>query len=107
MNGSALGKEYAARTWDDWFKNPPTEQKQTEIPPQSNEPLPLPEPSAPAVSLPAHDGEPSLIGQTLLDGLDVFGTLFEPEYEPHEYIDPEFRLIHYKKRKKKQQGPRF
>lgn len=42
-----------------------------------------------------------------MDGLDVFGTLFEPEYEPHEYIDPEFRLLHRKKRKKKQRGPRF
>lgn len=99
LNGSALGKEYAARTWDEWFKNPPTEQ--TDVPPQSYEPIALPETSEPAVTLPTYDGEPSLIGQTLLEGLDVFGTLFEPEYEPHEYIDPEFRLIQYKKRKKK------
>ena len=105
LNGSALGKEYAARTWTEWFKTRTPEL--TEIPPRSNEPIPLPEPSEPAVTLPAHDGEPSLIGQTLLDGLDVFGTLFEPEYEPHEYIDPEFRLIQYKKRKKKKSGPRF
>lgn len=54
-----------------------------------------------------HEGEPSLIGQTLLDGLDVFGTLFEPGYEIHEYIDPEFRLLHRKKRKKKQRGPQL
>ena len=107
LNGSALGKEYAARTWDEWLKNPPTEQEQTDIPLQSNEPLPLPGSSEPALSLPAHDGEPSLIGQTLLEGLDVFGTLFEPEYEPHEYIDPEFRLIQYKKRKKKKSGARL
>lgn len=105
LNGSALGKEYAARTWDEWVKTRTPEQ--TEIPPQSHEPLPLPESSEPAVTLPAHDGEPSLIGQTLIEGLDMFGTLFEPEYEPHEYIDPEFRLIQYKKRKKKKSGPRL
>lgn len=99
LNGSALGKEYAARVWDEWFKTRTPEQ--SEAPAMTDEPIQLPEPSAPAVTLPAHDGEPSLIGQTLLDGLDVFGTLFEPEYEPHEYIDPEFRLIQYKKRKKK------
>ena len=35
---------------------------------------------------PGHEREHTLIGQTLLDGVDVFGTLFEPEYESHEYI---------------------
>jgi len=104
LNGSALGKEYAARTWDEWFKNPPTEPEQTEAPAMTNEPILVQGQSAP---LPAHDGEPSLIGETLLDGLDVFGTLFEPEYESHEYIDPEFRLLHRKKCEKRQRGPRF
>lgn len=100
LNGSALGKEYAARTWDEWFKTQTPEQ--TEIPPRSYEPI-LERETLPttSVSLPGLDGEPSLIGQTLLEGLDVFGTLFEPEYESHEYIAPEFRLIQYKKRKKK------
>lgn len=107
LNGSALGKEYAARTWDEWFKNPPTEPEQTEAPAMTNEPIPLPELSEPSASLPGHRNEPSLIGQTLLDGLDVFGTLFEPEYESHEYIDPEFRLLHRKKCEKRQRGPRF
>lgn len=104
LNGSALGKEYAARTWDEWFKNPPTEPEQTEAPAMTNEPILVQGQSAP---LPAHDGEPSLIGETLLDGLDVFGTLFEPDYESHEYIDPEFRLLHRKKCEKRQRGPRF
>lgn len=107
LNGSALGKKYAARAWDEWFKNRPPEQEQTETPAMIYEPIPLPELSEPTASLPDPSSEPSLIGQTLLDGLDVFGTLFEPEYEPHEYIDPEFRLLHRKKRKKKQRGPRF
>lgn len=110
LNGSALGREYAARTWDEWFKNPTTEPEQAEAPAMTDEPIPLPELSeqteGPA-SYPSRDGEPSLIGQTLLDGLDVFGTLFEPGHEVHEYIDPEFRLLHRKKRKKKQRGPRF
>ena len=104
LHGSAVGKEYAARTWDEWFKNPPTEPEQTEAPAMTNEPILVQGQSAP---LPAHDGEPSLIGETLLDGLDVFGTLFEPEYESHEYIDPEFRLLHRKKCEKRQRGPRF
>lgn len=104
LNGSMLGKEYAARAWDEWFKNPPTEPEQTEAPAMTNEPILVQGQSAP---LPAHDGEPSLIGETLLDGLDVFGTLFEPDYESHEYIDPEFRLLHRKKCEKRQRGPRF
>ena len=110
LNGSALGKEYAARTWDEWFKNPPPEPEQAENPAMTNEPTPLPELSEQTEGPAPHqcrDGEPFLIGEALLEGLDVFGTLFEPEYEPHEYIDPEFRLLHRKKRKKKQRGPRF
>ena len=103
LNGSALGKEYAARTWDEWFKNPPTEPEQTEAPAMTNEPILVQGQSAP---LPAHDGEPSLIGETLLDGLDVFGTLFEPEYESHEYIGPEFRLRHRERCEMRQRGPR-
>ena len=107
LNASALGQEYAARTWDEWFKNPPTEQ--TETPAQTYEPFPVQETGQAEASAPHPDynGDPPLIGQTLLEGLDVFGTLFEPGYEVHEYIDPEFRLLHRKKRKKKQQGPRF
>ena len=107
LNGSALGKEYAANTWDDWFKNPPPEPEPTEAPAMTDEPIPVPGPSEQSASLPGRSSEPSLIGQTLLDGLDVFGTLFEPEYEPHEYIDPEFRLLYRKKQKKKQRGRRF
>ena len=97
LNGSALGKEYAARTWD-------------ENPAMTNEPTPLPELSEQTEGPAPHqcrDGEPFLIGEALLEGLDVFGTLFEPEYEPHEYIDPEFRLLHRKKCEKRQRGPRF
>ena len=101
LNGSALGKEYTARTWNEWFKTRMTEAERANIPSLSYEPLPLPGPSEPVVSLPAHDGAPSLIGQTLLEGLDVFGTLAEPEFESREYIDPEFRLMQYKKQKKK------
>lgn len=109
LNGSALGKEYAARTWDEWFKNRPPEPEQTEAPAMTYEPIPteMPKPTGEPASHQSRDGEPSLIGQTLLDGLDVFGTLFAPEDEVHEYIDPEFRLLHRKKRKKKQRGPRF
>lgn len=107
LNGSALGKEYAARVWDEWFKNRPPEPEQAEAPAMTYEPITLPELSEPSVSLHGPDGEPTLVEQAVLDGLDVFGTLFEPEYEPHEYIDPEFRLMHRKKRKKKQRGPRF
>lgn len=107
LNGSALDKEYAARAWDEWFKNRPPEPEQTEAPAMTDEPIAkeVPKPTGGPAPYPSHDGEPSLIGQTLLDGLDVFGTLFEPEYESHEYIDPEFRLLHRKK--KKTRGPRF
>lgn len=81
LNGSALGKEYAARTWDEWFKNPPTEPEQSEAPAMTYEPIPaeVREPMGGPAPYPSRDGEPSLIGQTLLEGLDVFGTLFEPE----------------------------
>ena len=105
LNGSALGKEYAARVWDEWFKNTTPEQEQTEAPSMTYEPIPaeVREPMGGPAPYPSRDGEPSLIGETLLEGLDVFGTLFEPEYEPHEYIDPEFRLLYRKKRKKKRQ----
>ena len=108
LNGSALGREYAARAWDEWFKNTPQEQEQSEAPAMTYVPIPaeVPEPMG-GLHLPDHSSEPSLIGETLMDGLDVFGTLFEPEYEPHEYIDPEFRLLHRKKRKKMRRGPRF
>lgn len=107
LNGSALGKEYAARAWDEWFKNPPSEPEQTEAPATTYEPIPaeMPKLTGGPAPYPSHDGEPSLIGQTLLDGLDVFGTLFEPGDEVHEYIDPEFRLLHRKK--KKTRGSRF
>lgn len=103
LNGSALGKEYAALVWDEWFKNMPPEQEQSEVPAMTYELIPaeIPESSEQSTSLLSHDSEHTLIGETLLEGLDVFGTLFEPEYELHEYIDPEFRLLHRKKRKKK------
>ena len=109
LNGSALGKEYAARTWDEWFKNTPQEPELTEAPAMTCEPIAaeVPKLTKGPAPYPSRDGEPSLIGQTLLDGLDVFGTLFAPGDEVHEYIDPEFRLLHRKKRKKKQRGPRF
>ena len=105
LNGSMLGKEYAARAWDEWFKNPPTEPEQTEAPAMTDEPIPaeVREPMGGAAPLLSHDSEHTLIGQTLLDGLDVFGTLFEPGDEVHEYIAPEFRLLHRKKKKKKRQ----
>lgn len=107
LNGSALGKEYAAHAWDEWFKNPPPEPEQAEAPAMTYEPMPVPGPSEQSASLLGRSSEPPLIGETLLEGLDVFGALFKPEYEPHEYIDPEFRLLHRKKRKKKQRGPRL
>lgn len=105
LNGSALGKEYAARTWDEWFKNPPPEPEQAEAPAMTYEPIAaeVPKPTEGPAPHQCRDGEPFLIGEALLEGLDVFGTLFEPEYEPHEYIDPEFRLLYRKKRKKKRQ----
>lgn len=104
LNGSALGQEYAARAWDEWFKTALPESEQTDAPDITYEPIPTQEPSsaeAPATPHLNRDGERSLIGETLLDGLDAFGTLFEPEPPPYEYIDPEFRLIQYKKKKKK------
>lgn len=105
LNGSALGKEYAARAWDEWFKNRPPEPEQSEAPTMTYEPIAaeVPKPIGGPVPLRGHDSEHTLIGQTLLEGLDVFGTLFESGYEVHEYIDPEFRLLHRKKRKKKRQ----
>lgn len=107
LNGSALGKEYAARAWDDWFKNPPPEQEQAEAPAMTYEPIAaeVPKPTEGPAPYLSRDGEPSLIGQALLDGLDVFGTLLAPGDEVHEYIAPEFRLLHRKK--KKTRGPRF
>lgn len=110
LNGSALGQEYAARAWDEWFKTALPESEQTDAPDITYEPIPAPEPfsaEAPATPHLNRDGEPSLIGETLLDGLDAFGSLFEPEPPPYEYIDPEFRLIQRKKRKKNQRGPRL
>lgn len=32
LNGSALGKKYAACVWDEWFKNRPPEPEQVETP---------------------------------------------------------------------------
>ena len=105
LNGSALGNEYAARVWDEWFKNTPQEPELTEAPAMTDEPIAaeVPKPTGEPAPYLSRDGEPFLIGEALLEGLDVFGTLFEPEYEPHEYIDPEFRLLYRKKRKKKRQ----
>lgn len=107
LNGSALGREYAARAWDEWFKNTPTESEQSEAPTMSYEAISaqeqVQEPTGGPAPHQSRDSESTLIGQTLLEGLDVFGTLFEPGHEVHEYIDPEFRLLHRKKRKKKQQ----
>lgn len=110
LNGSALGQEYAARAWDEWFKTALPESEQGAAPDITYEPILTPESfsaEAPATPHLNRDGERSLIGQTLLDGLDAFGSLFEPEPPPYEYIDPEFRLIQRKKRKKKQRGPRL
>ncbi|WP_051214232.1 hypothetical protein [Rikenella microfusus] len=53
LNGSALGKEYAARTWDEWFKNPPTEQ--SESPTMTYEPIPAEMPKLPGGRAP-HPG---------------------------------------------------
>ena len=109
LNGSALGKKYAACVWDEWFKNRPPEPEQVETPAMTNEPIPaeVREPMGGPEPLQGHEGELTLVGETLLEGLDVFGTLFAPGDEVHEYIAPEFRLLHRKKRKKKQRGPRF
>lgn len=110
LNGSALGQEYAARAWDEWFKNALPESEQAAAPDITYEPIPAPEPfsaEAPATPHLNRDGEPSLIGETLLDGLDAFGTLFEPEPPPYEYVDPEFRLLHRKKPKTKKRRRRL
>lgn len=97
LSGSALGKEYAARAWEEWFKDP---QPQTEEPGQSYEPIPMQE-QQPELSAPqSGDSDPTLLEQMMLDGLDAFGALFEAEQPPYEYIDPAFRLIRKKKKKK-------
>lgn len=104
LNGSALGQEYAARAWDEWFKTALPESEQADAPAITYEPSPTPEPfstEAPATPHLNRDGEPSLIEETLLDGLDAFGSFFEQQPPPYEYIDPEFRLLHRKKKKKR------
>lgn len=98
LSGSALGKEYAARAWEEWFKGP---QPQTEEPGQSYEPIPMQE-QQPELSAPQSGDNrgTTLIGQILSGGLDALGALFEAEQPPYEYIDPAFRLIRKKKKKK-------
>ncbi|WP_462376947.1 hypothetical protein [Rikenella microfusus] len=101
INGSGLGREYAARIWDEWSRSRP-ESEPAQVPFSTEMP------EEPTAMRPPHGHaeEPTLIGQTLLEGLDVFGTLFEAEQPPYEYIDPAFRLIRRKKRKKKR-SPKF
>lgn len=46
---------------------------------------------------------PSLGTQIVTDTANALGTLTEPEQVSDEYIDPEFRLLHRKKKTKKAQ----
>lgn len=81
LNGSALGKKYAACVWDEWFKNRPPEPEQVETPAMTNEPIPaeVREPMGGPEPLPGHEGELTLVGETLLEGLDVFGRFLRRE----------------------------
>lgn len=105
LNGSALGKDYSARAWDEWLKNLQPDAQQT-AQPYGPDKIPEYGQSPASEQIDGSREKASLIEQTLLEGLDVFGTLFEVEQPPYEYIDPAFRLIRRKKRKKKR-SPKF
>ena len=99
LNGSRLGKAYAARAWDEWARNPqpskevaPIPQPNDAAPTQQSNQRPMPTDRQP---------QPELLGNILLDALDAFAPLFEHEPQHEEYIDPEFRLLYRKKKKKK------
>lgn len=103
VNGSRLGKEFAARIWDEWSDGLHPEPVFDVMPAQEQSGFP---------NIRMEEGlsgmqpqqPPSLFEELLSAGAETFGELFEPlppRYE--EYIDPAFRLIRKKKKKKKHQ----
>lgn len=108
LNGSRLGKEYAARAWDTWVRTPRPEETVARQPDSAATPdVPFasdePHRRLPDAGKQQEQGQ-SLIGDILFAGLESFDRLFEHEPEVREYIDPEFRLLHRKRKKRKKRS---
>lgn len=99
VNGSRLGREFAARTWNEWPDGFRPEPVSDTVPAQEQSGCPNFRMEEVSFGIPQQP--PSLFEELLSAGAETFGELFEPLPPRHEeYIDPAFRLD-YKKRKKK------
>lgn len=101
VNGSRLGREFAARTWNEWSDGFRPEPVSDTVLAQEQSGCPIFRMEEVSLGMPQQQ-LPSLFEELLSAGAETFGELFEPlPPRPEEYIDPAFRLIRKKKRKKK------
>lgn len=103
VNGSRLGREFAARAWEEWC-NTSHATADTILTGTPQRQAATPSDVAGETAGKLQQNVPSLLDDILITGTETFGELFEPLPPQHEeYIDPAFRIIRTKKRKKKHQ----